>query len=73
MQHDNACLLSVSFPDIHQRMQLNGKHISWYCKGHIGGIWNLIFPYENNSYLTILSDTWVEGDIPAYASILSAE
>ena len=60
MQHYNACLLNVSFLDIHERIHPTGRHILWHCKGHTEGIWNLVSPYGNNSYLTVPIDKWRE-------------
>ena len=41
MQHYNACLLNVSFSDIHERIRPSGRHILWHYKGHTGGIYHL--------------------------------
>ena len=56
----NAYLRSVSFQDMHQMIYPSDRRILWHCKGHTGGIWNLVSPYGNSSYSTVPIDKWRE-------------
>ena len=59
MQHYNACLRSVSSQDRFRRIHPNGRHTWRRCKGHTEGIWNLVSPCGNDSYLIDLIDRWM--------------